>query len=67
MTTENEVTTACDIVVLAEKCHPPRDLPVSPSSPKGILMQGGGSSNACAFSASTGIGCRVNVSINLFC
>ena len=42
--------------VLAENCHPCRDQPVSPNSPKGLFILSGGFSNGCAFSAGTPFG-----------
>ena len=41
------------IVVLAEKCHPPGNLPVSPNNPEGLSILSDGFSNGCVFSAST--------------
>jgi hypothetical protein len=48
-------------VVLAEKCHPLKDLPANPNNPKGLAILSDAFWDGCAFSASTGTSqdCRV--------
>jgi hypothetical protein len=41
-------------VVLAEKCHPLKDLPANPNNPKGLAILSDAFWDGCAFSASTG-------------
>jgi hypothetical protein len=45
-------------VVLAEKCHPLKDLPANPNNPKGLAILSDAFWDGCAFSASTGEDCE---------
>ena len=49
-------------VVLAEECHPLKDLPANPNNPKGLAILSDAFWDGCAFSASTTVSLRYFIS-----